>query len=103
MDVIFFILFISFLGTDTLIRDSKDSKIKSLWVRIFKKRLFDVFNEKMSLLSKKINSKVPKNEKGLPDFNSSTKTLSEKYTYKVFVVFILSLLLSITYLIFSII
>lgn len=103
MGFIFFILFFSFLGTDTLIRDSKDSKIKTLWVRIFKKRLFDVFNEKMSLLSKKLNSKIPKNEKGLPDINSLVKTLSEKYAYKVFVVFILSLLLSITYLIFSII
>lgn len=103
MGIIFFIMFISFLGTDTLIRDSKDSKIKTLWVRIFKKRLFDVFNEKMSLLSKKLNSKIPRNEKGLLDINSLVKTLSEKYAYKVFVVFILSLLLSITYLIFSII
>ncbi len=86
---------ISFMVTDILIRDSKESKIKSIWLRLFKKKIVLIIQERGERISNKIINKIPKDHKGRLDLSMHLKNISEKYAHKVFLVFITLLLITI--------
>ncbi len=95
MGLLIIFTLISFVITDTLIRDSKESKIKSIWLRLFKKKIILILQERAKRISNKINSQIPRDHKGRPDFSMYLKNISEKYAHKVFLVFVTLLLITI--------
>lgn len=95
MGLLIIFTLISFVITDTLIRDSKESKIKSIWLRLFKKKIILILQERGKRISNKINSQIPRDHKGRPDLSMYLKNISEKYAHKVFLVFITLLLITI--------
>jgi len=95
MGLLIIFTLISFVITDTLIRESKESKIKSIWLRLFKKKIILILQERGKRISNKINSQIPRDHKGRPDLSMYLKNISEKYAHKVFSVFVTLLLITI--------
>jgi hypothetical protein len=94
MQILVLLTLISFFITDTLIRESKDSKIKRTWVRLFKKGLLSSYQGKLKKFTQSVVNKIPRDSKGRLDLKMFVSELSEKYTYKILTVFILLLILT---------